>query len=311
LPAQLPSGVRTLVMRALEKDPAARYVDGAAFVEAVEDAIAGRELATALVDSPAAVPPPPRRDPADPPTTVTATTGSSRISPPARRRRSMALVLMALLFLVAGGGAGYVFLSHASDDGPTSAAASTKKLDPQEIVLVAADYLGRPVADVVGELSGLGLDVQLKPVEDLDATPGQVTDVGPAGTELRRGDTVLVTYVRAPGETVPDGGAGAATAVLGDQVPAQVTEAEQQVPPTAQPTETTLPTETEATPTDDEGQPPTDTDTGTDTGTPTTTTSPSTGTTTTSSSGPTTSTGSSSPATNGNWTSANGNGARP
>src|SRR3954469_9115405 len=69
LPGELPPGVRTLVMRALDKDPVARYPDGAAFAEAIEDAIAGRTPATVQVDRPAeAVPPPPRRNPADPPT---------------------------------------------------------------------------------------------------------------------------------------------------------------------------------------------------------------------------------------------------
>src|SRR3712207_8234665 len=37
LPDELPAGVRTLVLRALSKDPAARMRDGAAFVAAVEE----------------------------------------------------------------------------------------------------------------------------------------------------------------------------------------------------------------------------------------------------------------------------------
>src|SRR4051812_2196667 len=85
LPRELAPGVRTLIMRALDKDPAARFEDGAAFVDAVEDAIAGRTPPTAQVDRPAAaVPPPPPRNPADPPTQVTA--AAHRISPPVRRR---------------------------------------------------------------------------------------------------------------------------------------------------------------------------------------------------------------------------------
>src|SRR4051794_10918411 len=130
LPGELPSGVRTLIMRALDKDPATRFPDGAAFVEAVEAAIAGREPAAVVPARPAAAAAArgAHRAPGNPGTGGTLTT-SSHISPPARRRRSMALVLLAMLLLVAGAGIGFVFLQRTSDGGGTAAAAATSKLD--------------------------------------------------------------------------------------------------------------------------------------------------------------------------------------
>lgn len=44
LPADVPAGVRALIGHALVKDPAHRWPDGAAFVAAVDDVVAGREL---------------------------------------------------------------------------------------------------------------------------------------------------------------------------------------------------------------------------------------------------------------------------
>ena len=55
LPGDLPAGVRGLIGRALLKDPAARLPDGAAFVAAIDDVLAGRPLAE--VPATVAVPP--------------------------------------------------------------------------------------------------------------------------------------------------------------------------------------------------------------------------------------------------------------
>src|SRR5690348_14543591 len=63
LPAELPDGVRTLVTRALVKDPRGRIRDGAAFAGAIETVLAGRPLPddpapTTSVRPAGAVPPP-------------------------------------------------------------------------------------------------------------------------------------------------------------------------------------------------------------------------------------------------------------
>src|SRR3954462_6294018 len=118
LPGELPAGVRTLIMQALAKDPVARYPDGAAFAEAIEEAIAGRTPATVAVDRPAAaIPLPPERSAGDPPTRVPGAVSGSPISPPARRRRSMALVLAAVLVLAVGAATGFLLLQRAADGG--------------------------------------------------------------------------------------------------------------------------------------------------------------------------------------------------
>jgi serine/threonine-protein kinase len=61
-------------------------------------------------------------------------------------------------------------------------------------VLDASDYVGRPVDDVAGRLTGLGLRVQLRSEVRADVVPDQVTGVEPAGRALAAGDTVVVTY---------------------------------------------------------------------------------------------------------------------
>ena len=51
LPSDVPDDVRTLIGRALLKDPAERYPDGAAFRDAIEDVQAGRPLPPLPVDT--------------------------------------------------------------------------------------------------------------------------------------------------------------------------------------------------------------------------------------------------------------------
>jgi serine/threonine-protein kinase len=88
LPAELPPGVRTLIGRALAKDPADRLPDGAAFASAVEDALSGRDLPEAAPT--VAVVVPATALPED----ATRTTGGVRIPPPRRRLgRRLAMIL--------------------------------------------------------------------------------------------------------------------------------------------------------------------------------------------------------------------------
>src|SRR3954464_4568145 len=92
LPDDLPDGVRTLIRKALVKDPEGRIADGAAFVAAIEDVLEGRPLP----DDPAPTPntrpagwvPGPR--PGDSPLVH---------RPPVRRRNRVAVVLLPLLAL--------------------------------------------------------------------------------------------------------------------------------------------------------------------------------------------------------------------
>ena len=252
LPGELPAQVRTLIRRALAKDPAARFSDGAAFVAAIDDVIAGRELPATPITRAfpvpvGAVPPPPgERDGAR----VTRLTGDV-VRPPAPRRRSrVAVVLLPLLGLLAGAGIAAGLLSALTDPNPSSpAAAAEQQVDG--VVLDAADYVGRPVEEVVAELEGLGLAAQQRRQDAPDAVPGMVTDVRPAGRELREGDTVEVFFAdgtsgasdddragsRVTGASVPDGSAV-------DSAPTTVEQPTEARTPTEAPEEATLPAET-------------------------------------------------------------------
>src|SRR4051794_23635099 len=199
LPGQLPAGVRTLITRALVKDPGARIPDGAAFVQAIEDVIAGRELP-------------------EPPRTVSAARVIPRaaqegrhsthdtgpvVRPPVRRRRraGLAMVLLPLLGLLAGAGIAAAVLTAVTSGSPdTAAAAAAQQRQSGSIVFDAKDFLGRPVDQVTEQLSALGLNVELRADPGADVVPGMVTDVQPTAG-LAPGDTVVVRYAAREPET--------------------------------------------------------------------------------------------------------------
>ena len=230
LPIELPAPVRGLVRRALLKDPGARMPDGAAFVAAIDDVLAGR----APSDGPATVAVVPVAAGA----TVQGAEGTAQLSRSGpgrspgrsrssadRGRRRVATVLLPLLALLAGAGIAAAVLQAFSQAQPASTAAAAEQPDERSIVLDAADYTGRPVGEVREQLAALGLEVRLREVVTADTVPDLVTDVDPAGTPLAPGDVVTVAYAVAPtqdGAGAGSGGGGerpAGTAVTGAAVP--------------------------------------------------------------------------------------------
>jgi eukaryotic-like serine/threonine-protein kinase len=190
LPAQLPPGVRTLITRALAKDPAQRLPDGAAFVAAVEDALAGRDLPEA----------PPTVAVVVPPDVAAPATGPVRMPPPRRPLvRRIALVLVPLLTLLTGAAVAAVIV-HGLGAGAGSPAVAAQTQDGDGFVLVADDYLGRPVDDVAIQLSALGLSVHRRADRNSDAPAGSVTAVNPVGVRLHVGDVVTIRYALGSGE---------------------------------------------------------------------------------------------------------------
>jgi serine/threonine-protein kinase len=194
LPDELPRGVRTLIRRALAKDPAARIPDAAAFVAAVEDVRAGRP-------QPEPAPtrgiglhpgPPPVAGPAEGPAMRT-------VRPPSPRRLGAAAVLVPVVTLLLGAGAAAgVFVAVSSDRGDAGPTVVAARTEDARIVLAAEDYVGRQVDEAALALSALGLLVQrVEEVTDA-ADPGAVTAVDPAGAQLRPGDTVRVLFAVAP-----------------------------------------------------------------------------------------------------------------
>jgi eukaryotic-like serine/threonine-protein kinase len=176
LPDDVPQPLRTLVARALVKDPARRFPDGAAFRAAVDAVRAGRPLA----------PLPP---------------ATARLPVAGSRRRL--LVPAAALLLGAGLAAGTLQVVGSGDAGTPPAATDTlaPTTGPGEpagwLVVAAADHLGRPADQVEAELAALGLRVQRVAVERSDVPAGQVVELGPAGA-LTRGDLVTLTVAVAP-----------------------------------------------------------------------------------------------------------------
>jgi serine/threonine-protein kinase len=189
LPADIPDPVRSLIGRALLKDPAQRFPDGAAFRDAAADVLAGREVPA----------PPTPLLPFEPVTTPLA--GQGR---PARRGARAPLswrrALVPVAALVAGAviGIGALEFLGGSAAPPTAAgsAAGGGVLaggSPAAVRLVAADYVGRPYRQVEAELMGLGVRVVLTTTQAAATAPGLVTTVDPVGT-LHPGDRVTVTY---------------------------------------------------------------------------------------------------------------------
>jgi serine/threonine-protein kinase len=187
LPADVPPGIRAVVERAMAKDPAVRYPDGAALRDAVE--AAATHNPTLPVAGPGAAP--------------TELLPAAATEAPARRAGVRVLVGALAAFAVVAALVGVLAGAGGADPTPgdraasSSASSSAAPSTPAGIAVVAADLVGRPVAEVQAELVARGLSVALTPVETADVAAGTVTAVGPEG-ELAPGTAVTVTYAVPP-----------------------------------------------------------------------------------------------------------------
>jgi len=179
LPDDVPENVRRLIGRALVKDPSARFPDGAAFRDAVADVLAGRMLT------------PPPNDGGTREFAAAVAAAAGRV--PRRRRRARFLAPVAALLAGACiAVAGIELLGAAAP-----ATARVAETAPSSVVLVADDYLGRPVGEVEAELGARGLTVDRVAQETAALAPGLVTAVGPAGA-VPAGTRIAVSYAVAP-----------------------------------------------------------------------------------------------------------------
>jgi serine/threonine-protein kinase len=185
------------VDRAIAKDPAERFPDGGALLRAVDETFARRgapagdagPTGTAVMPLPVLTPESDRH--------VT--------TPPPERRRPTALIAgaAAAILLIAALVVGIGVLT--AGDGESSAATTpttaeqttTAAQTPPTVTLDPAAYVGRPVAEVQAELTGLGLTVALQTVQTADVAEGSVTALTPTDA-LPAGATVTVSYAVAP-----------------------------------------------------------------------------------------------------------------
>jgi serine/threonine-protein kinase len=217
LPADVPEPVRRLVERTLVKDPAGRIPDGAALLAAVDDVVAGRGASRDDTLVMPAIRPQPATQ-ALPAGVAAATTAAAAAPGPAgpadddapeagrRSRRRLLIPLLVALLAVAAVVAG-LLLGTTGDPAPASqptpspspTVSATPAPTPAapRVRLTAAEYVGRSVAQVQAELTGLDLVVALRGVTTADIPAGQVITIDPTG-EVPVGTTVTVTHAVAP-----------------------------------------------------------------------------------------------------------------
>jgi hypothetical protein len=195
LPAELPANVRGLVERALSKDPAERFPDGAALLAAVDDVLSGRPPVPPAGPRTAVLPVPFGTGAAG----AAAAPGGSTSASGARVAIRMLVGALALLTVLAVA----VLLARSGGQTPADAG-NTEETTPITVAMidvVVGDYVGRPVQDVQAELVALGLQVSVVPVETADAPAGQVLSVEPGGSLAP--DTVVTVNYAVPPVLVP------------------------------------------------------------------------------------------------------------
>jgi serine/threonine-protein kinase len=230
LPPDVPAPVRDLVERAMAKDPARRFPDGAALRDATERVIAAVApspdlLPTATTTVPLPLPNRPRSPEgtavrpapgrgfpsAGAPATAVLPAAGLQEAEPARRghRGVIAAVVVVASVLIAASVFG--LLHDGGSSAPTSATTSSAPAPsttatpaptptptptpttPAAVPLDAADYVGRPVAAVQAQLAALGLEVRLSPVRAPGVPAGHVVAVDPSGA-VPPGSTVTVSF---------------------------------------------------------------------------------------------------------------------
>ncbi|WP_445256322.1 protein kinase domain-containing protein [Nocardioides aurantiacus] len=217
LPATVPAGLAAVTYRALAKDPAERYADGAAIAEALREAADGGMPAgpapTRVMAAPVAGPVP------GPATRTTRTSPVVAAVPPARERDRdrdratpwaayavaalLAVVLVALLLTRPWADDTDTTADPSPSPSASATPSETAAEEPTTIALDPDDYVGRPVGEVQAALGELGLDSTTRPVENTgDGTEGEVTSLSPSG-DVDPGATITLDVLGAPPAPTP------------------------------------------------------------------------------------------------------------
>ncbi len=240
LPDDLPEDLRTVIRRALAKDPAERYADGAQIAAALRGASVAPPAAAAPLpptgpDATAVLPATPAQpmgiEPAAAAVPAAATPRLDRPSAyegspaPAKQTKTVLPVVLIVLLLVAAAITAVVLLLGQGDDDPSSDDATTRDTaassrttseattsepttpptseEPETVVVDPDDYVGRDRFDVEAELQRAGLNVRLFE----DANPGDqaqdtVASLSPTG-ELSENDSIDLHYWGPPEPSEP------------------------------------------------------------------------------------------------------------
>jgi serine/threonine protein kinase len=219
LPEDLPADLRTVVRRALAKDPDERYADGAELAAALRGAdVAPRHAAPVPPPDGTAVLPrtPDQVAQAVPTPRLDRPAAYEGTAAPAQRKKSPLPAVLIVLLLVAAAIAAVVLLLNRDDtdptssDGPsdtttsaaTSATSESSSSEPttptttaaETVTVNADDYVGRDRFEVEAELQRLGLVVRLFEDENSGGeTPDTVSGLEPTG-ELLVGDPIDLHY---------------------------------------------------------------------------------------------------------------------
>jgi eukaryotic-like serine/threonine-protein kinase len=281
LPADIPPAVRLLVERALAKDPADRFPDGAAFAEAVQRVAAGGSpTGAALRAAPLAPATAPTRvvDMNDGATQMLPATGAAAAAATAGRpmpplaageedddylddepapadgnRRRWLWVLLAVLLAALLGLAAWALLRP--EDGTTSEEppASTSASAPSSAATVQFDptaWIGEDYREAQAALDGQGLSVTTQPATedqlaaaDLELAPGGVAATDPSTAGPLQEGAAVVLYFAEDGY-VPGGGEEEEPEEPAPTTEAPASTSEEPEPTTEEPaptTETTAP----------------------------------------------------------------------
>jgi hypothetical protein len=263
LPEELPAGVRTLIGRALLKDPSARIPDGTAFVAAIADLEAGRELppldgtvgvpaVAGLVPAPAAGQ---RRRAHDLRAGAPLTEPGISRPPVARQRNRVAVLLLPLLGLLAGAGITAAALQALTSDPPAPTTTAAEQRIAGSFELSEDDYVGRPVGEVTDRLTALGLIVTVRAEVRDDVVPDRVTGIEPAGERMQAGDRVVVYYAAAAQRRSANPGSAMTGAAVDRVAPAPQERAEEPAPIEPPPVEVSPSPTLAASPTPEETEP--------------------------------------------------------
>ncbi|ROR92955.1 protein kinase domain-containing protein [Nocardioides aurantiacus] len=210
LPAGVPAGLAAVTYRALAKDPAERYADGAEIARALREAAHGgvptgpepTRVMTAVAPGPATRPtrvtpvaaavPPPRDD------------DRERRTPWAAYAVAGLLALLLVVLLLTRPWADDTDTAAGDDPAPTPSASATPSETAEATPTVSLDpddFVGRPVGEVESALADLGLETTTRPVPNDGSgdqgDEGDVTSLSPTG-DVEEGETITLDVLGAP-----------------------------------------------------------------------------------------------------------------